>query len=364
MNERQIKKHYYSLSEPGSLSGKGNFLRALKSQNIQHNPKHVETWLQKEEPYSLHRPVRKKFLRNRVFVPAIDDTWQIDLVDMQKYSRVNKGFRYILTCIDVFSKYSWAVPVLKKTSTDVTLAFKKILDESGRCPKKMQFDEGKEFLNKEFKNLLKNNQIKFYHVSSVVKACVVERFNRTLKEKMWRYFTFTGKYVYIDVLQKLIKSYNSSYHRTIRMAPENVNKSIEKELWKRVYLYNDYYDNGAKLKFKLKVGDKVRISKHKKTFEKGYTPNWSQEVFIITERIPRNPPVYKIKDQLDETISGIFYEKELQKISNEEITYKIEKVLRSRTRNNKKEILVSWLGYPDKFNSWIDANTVVPTSEI
>ena len=364
MNDSQLKKHYYSLSEPGSLSGKGYFLKALKSQNIRHDPKYVDLWLQKEEPYTLHKPVRKKFSRNRVFVPGIDDTWQIDLVDMQKYSRLNKGFRYILTCIDVFSKYSWAIPVLKKTSAHVTEAFKKILIESGRCPKKLQFDEGKEFLNREFKNLLKHYDITFYHVSSVVKACVIERFSRTLKEKMWRYFTFTGKYVYIDVLQKLMESYNSSFHRTIKMAPENVNKSIEKQLWKRIYLYNDFYDNGSKIKFKLKVGDKVRISKHKKIFEKGYTPNWSQEVFIITERIPRNPPVYKIKDLLDEPISGIFYEKELQKISNDEIIYKIEKVLRSRTRNNKKEILVSWLGYPEKFNSWIDANTVVPVTNI
>jgi len=153
----ELKDYYYDISKPGAFSGQQQFLRSLKSQRIEHDSKQVTEWLKKQEPYSLHRPLKKIFKRNRVIVPGIDDTWQIDLVDMRKFAKLNRGNHYILTIIDVFSKFAWAVPVHRKTGNFTTKAFKQVLFNSKRCPKKIQFDKGNEFLNSSFKKLLTEN---------------------------------------------------------------------------------------------------------------------------------------------------------------------------------------------------------------
>jgi hypothetical protein len=278
-----------------------------------------------------------------VIVSGIDDTWQIDLVDMKKFGNINKGNHYILTVIDVFSKFAWAIPVHRKSGDFTTNAFKSILRKSKRKPKRIQFDKGTEFLNKSFKSFLEKQKIKYYCLeSSAVKACIVERFNRTLKDKMWRYFTYIGKYVYIDVLNKFLESYNSSYHRTIKCTPKDVHKDNEKAIWKQIYCYTDNgFNDGESIKFRFKEGDKVRINKTKTVFEKGYEPNWTQEVFVVGKKIARNTPIYKLKDLLDEPMTGIFYEEQMQLVKNKEIIYKIDAVLKRHTRNGVKESFVT-----------------------
>jgi hypothetical protein len=352
MNVEELERYYYDPSRPGSYGGSGNFLRALKRQSIEHDQNEVKEWMNNQETYTLHRPLRRKFKRNRVIVSGIDDTWQCDLVDMQKHAQYNKKYRYILTCIDVFSKFAWAIPVRTKSSKDVTFAFEEIL-KSNRRPKHLQADKGTEFTNKEFKKLLSQNNVNFYVVQSDLKACVIERFNRTIKEKMYRRFTSKNNYEYIDILPQLIDSYNKSYHRTIKMAPNDVTKEKEKKLWQQMYGYDENYLNSDSIKFRYKIDDTVRISKTKGVFEKGYTPNWTIEIFKITKQIPRVPPVYRIRDLLDDEIDGIFYEAELQKVYHNEVDFLVNKVLKTRKRNGIVEKFVSWLGYPDKFNSWV-----------
>jgi hypothetical protein len=254
----------------------------------------------------------------------------------------------------VFSKHAWVMPLKNKEGNSVLKAFKEILKE-GRVPQKIQTDEGKEFLNKTFKEFLSQRDISIYIVNSELKASVVERFNRTLKEKMWRYFTFKGKFVYHDVLDKIIHSYNNSYHRTIKMKPVEVRKSNEEEIYERVFTDKNQFIK----RFKYSLDDKVRISKYKTSFAKGYTPNWSEEIFIVSELVAREPNVYKIRDLKGERVEGIFYESELQKVVKEDDVFKVESILQTRTRNKQKEVLVKWLGYPDKFNSWEPATSVV-----
>ena len=307
-----------------------------------------------EPTYSLHKPTRRSYKRNKVLTLGIDYLWQIDLVDMKKYSRLNKGIKYLFTCIDVFSKYAWVVPMKSKDGKSCLLAFKKIL-ESGRKPEKIQSDAGKEFLNKSFKELLNKQDISLYTVASELKASVVERFNRTFKEKMWRNFTARGKYIYHDVIDKIVNVYNNSYHRTIKMRPVDVDEKNEPEIYERVFSNKDQHST----KFKFNINDKVRISKYKSIFSKGYTSNWSEEIFIIDDLVARNPNAYRIKDLNNEHIEGIFYETELQKILKEDDVYKIEKILKSRIRNRKKEVYVKWFGYSDNFNSWIPASDIV-----
>jgi len=190
-----------------------------------------------------------------------------------------------------------------------------------------------------------------YSTDSDLKACVVERFNRTLKEKMWRYFTFSKTKRWIDVLPQLIKSYNNSYHRSIKRKPNQVRKKDEDELFLTLYHYNKSDGNNSTIKLNFKVGDFVRLNKIKKTFEKGYTPNWTREIFKIDGIKATVPPSYKIKDLNNEEITGSFYEQELQKIENFNEIFEIDQIIKTKIVNKKKQYLVSWKGYPDSFNS-------------
>jgi hypothetical protein len=349
-----LKENYLDASLPGSLSGASNFSRALKERGIKVTQEKLKDYLSSEPTYTLHKPARRKYKRNKVTSLGIDYLWQLDLVDMLKFSKVNKGYKFLLTCIDVFSKYAWVKPLKSKEGEAILTAFKEILKE-GRVPEKIQTDAGKEFINKKFKKYLDEKNISMYVVNSELKASVIERFNRTFKEKMWRNFTLVGKYIYYDVIDSLINAYNNSYHRTIKMKPSSVTKDKEQEIYDLVFTNTK---TPAK-KFKLQINDKVRISKYKTVFNKGYTPNWSEEIFFISEQIPRSPPVYKIRDLTDEPVEGVFYETELQKIVKEDDVFKVEEILKRRIRNRKEEVLVKWLGYPEKFNSWEPASSII-----
>jgi hypothetical protein len=179
----------------------------------------------------------------------------------------------------VYSKYAWVVPIKQKTAHDVTDAMEKILKE-GRVPVKLQTDKGKEFLNSKFQKLLKENKIRFFTCNNPeIKCSIVERFNRTIKSRIWRYFTEKGTYKYLDTLPEVVEAYNNSYHRSIKMTPtqasrdENFNK-VNKNLYGHLKLRPS--------PAVFKIGDFVRLNKTKKFFEKGYLPNWTQEMFKIT----------------------------------------------------------------------------------
>ena len=224
-----------------------------------------------------------------MIVPGIDAQFQEDLVDVQNLSRFNKGYKYLLTCIDIFSKHAWVVPLKTKQGQELVKAFQTILS-SGRKPNKLQTDQGTEFLNHVFQKFLRENNIDFFTVNSLLKASVVERFNRTFKNKMYKYFTAKNTLTYIDVLPKLVKSYNNTYHRGIKMKPSQVTKSNEATVWDTLY----GNDVDKRMRYKFQVGNRVRISKVKRMFEKSYLPNFTEEMFTIYKRFVRQVPVYKL----------------------------------------------------------------------
>ena len=297
----------------------------------------------------LNKPIINKFERKKIIVNHIDEIHSCDLVDMIKYSKMNKGYKYIFTNIDIFSKYAWSFPIKSKTIKDIKPCFEKIFKE--RKPKYIWSDQESSFFSKEMLKFFEDNKVKIYHTYSNLKAVIIERFNRSLRELMMKSFVKNNNTVWYNILPELIKTYNNRYHHTIKMKPIDVNKSNEKHIKNTVYNYDI-----TNKKPKYKINDIVRISlKRRELFDKP-TGNikWSEELFKIYKINKSNVITYQIKDMNNEIIKGIFYERELQLTKNITGEYIIEKILKT----NKNKMYVKWRGYSNNFNSWIDKNTV------
>lgn len=341
---------YYDPSNPGSFSSIANLARAASVPYAK-----AKEWLLSQDAYTLHRAARKRFPRNKVYVDNLDELWQADLCDMRTLSPYNDGFNYILTCIDVLSKTAFVKPLKTKHNDNLIKAFESIFAGGRKCLN-LQTDKGTEFLGKKMLKFLKDNKINYFTTRNPdVKAAVIERFNRTLKNRMWRYLTYTNSYRYIDVLDDIVSAYNHSFHRCIKMRPVDVNETNILKVWQ-----NLYGKASLKIKPKLKKNTHVRISRKKSMFEKGYETNFTEEIFKITGIVKRSVPVYELSDLNGQKIDGLFYEYELQPVTVEkDKVYKIDKILERRTRNGSSEVLVAWKGYPKEFNSWISEKNLI-----
>lgn len=328
----KVYQKYTNPFLPGSFSGLSGYLRNNKKDKVD-----ILNELNKHETFTLHRPVKHNFPRNKTLVFGIDHCWQADLVDVHQIKYQNKHNNYILTCIDVFSKYAWAIPIKTKTAENTKIGFETILKE-GRIPKNIYIDGGNEFKG-VCKKYLENKGIKIYVTKSKHKASVVERFNRTLKEKMWRMFTKYKNKRYIEILPLLLTSYNNSYHRSIKTLPIKVNTNNQNRIFYNLYGFYKKDGDDNLIKFKFKIGDYVRISIDKNIFEKGYTPNWSKEIFIIDKIIPKQYPIYKINSLNGEELGLFYYDTELQKVNTQEFPYDTYEIL----KENQSKYLVKQL---------------------
>ena len=284
-------------------------------------------------------------------VSGIDKIWAADLADMRALSEENEGVNFLLLVIDTFSKYGWIVPLKNKQAQTIVKALNEIFKESGRRPGKLWTDKGREFFNENVRNL-----VYLYATENEEKSSIAERWIRTMKEKMFKYFTDNNTNKYIDVLPDLVEDYNNTVHSSTKFTPvEASKKENELKVWRN--LYPDRYKK-SRLNPKFSVGDKVRITKKKGVLEKGYTARWTEEIFTIKEIRKTNPITYIIEDLEGEKIEGTFYEPELQK--TEQQIYRIEKVIEEKNG----ESLVKWKGYPDKFNSWVNNKDLIDLSQL
>lgn len=297
--------------------------------------------------YTLHKPRRKRFPTLPVVVFARDEQWVADLVDVSTLKKWNKGFRFILTVVDVLSKYAWAVPLKNKTGQSVTEAFRRILKGSkGRQPTRLQTDLGKEFYNRPFQSFLKDKGIEHFSTHGDSKAAVVERWNRTLKERMYRMFTAMNTLSYVDRLPLLVRGYNATPHRSIGMAPFRVTRANERTVWDHLYARRLQQQKRPT----LKVGDRVRLNKKHRPFKKGYLPGWTEEVFFVRRAEAGSVPTYKLQEWDGTPLKGTFYQEDVQKVHVlDDALFRVEKVVRRRGPN----VLVRWKGWPDKYDSWI-----------
>ena len=212
------------------------------------------------------------------------------------------------------------------------------MDDSNRKPNKIWVNHGSEFYDNIFNSFLKKNDIEMYSTYNEGKSVVAERFTKTLKNKIYKHMTTIGKNVYFNVLDDIVDKYNNSFNSLTKMKPKDVTDDS----------FVEYSEETNKKSPKFKVGDHVRISKYKNIFAKGYTPNWSEEVFVVNEVQSTVPWTYLINDLNGEEITGSFYEKELQKTDQKE--FRIEKVIKKKADKS----YAKWKGYDNSFNTWID----------
>ena len=357
VTDGELKRRYCDPGQPGSLGGVARF---AKAQGI--TVQRAKRILAHELGYTLHKPTRRRFPTLRVLVFGPDEQWAADLIDVQKLKRDNKGTNYLLTVVDVFSKYAWVLPLKQKTGPRVAEVLATLFKTSKRTPQKLQTDDGKEFYNKHVTKVLKDHDVHHFSTSGDTKASVVERFNRTFKQRLYRYMTTYNTFKYLSSLPQLVRGYNASFHRSIGMAPRDVDQNNAEEVWDTLYPhYKKTKKKKKKKKSALKVGDRVRLNTKHRTFQKGYLPGWTEEVFLVTQtRLDGNVPTYRISEWDDTPIKGTFYAQDLQKVTvTDDDLFRIDSVVKRK----KDKVLVRWKGWPSKYDSWINKKDLIPFSK-
>ena len=255
-------------------------------------------------------PQITKFRRERIIPLYKDETWSADLIDKSSLSKSNNYYKFILTVIDILTKYARAIPLKNKSGLSITNSFKIVLSghpqggSESRKPEKLSVDRGSEFYNKKFKSLIKEYETKLYSTYSDSKAVFIERFNRTFLHIINKHMFINGDGNWVNILNDAVITYNNIAHSTINMTPVDASNNPDKVR---------YHIKSTKATPKFKVGDYVRNAGKRIIFSKGYTSNWNRELFKVNEVLNTQPPTYKIEDMNGEIIGGEYYEQELLK---------------------------------------------------
>lgn len=306
-----VEKTYLDPKNPGSFGGVERLYRQLKSKGF--TRKDVKDYLRGNETYTLHKDRRFRFRKNRVVAFSKDFQWMADLADMQKYSKQNHGYKYILVVIDVFTKYIWARALHSKQPRSVTQAFENIFDLDGRKPLRLQTDRGREFDSAYLREFYKKHKITYFTSwNKTFKCSVVERANRTIKSRMFRYFTANKTHKWVHNLQKIVDSYNNSHHRSIKMTPTEACEAPTQVVFNNLYGFS--FDKQPS-KSKLNVGDNVRVAYDRGVFDKSYEKTHTDETAQVVAIAQRPYPMYSLRDWSGEHVNRRFYHQELQLIS-------------------------------------------------
>lgn len=354
--DRYLDRTYYQPDKPGSFMGPDKFMRTVREEGkFDIGMARLKKYMRRQDPYSLNKRVKRKFIRPVVFVKGLDQQWDADLLTLSQLSEYNDGVRYVLIAVDVLSRHVWTEGLPDKSGDEVVKGFRSIFAK-GRKPRAVRTDGGRDFNNKKVKSYLEGEGVYHFSTHNETQANYAEAAVRQIKARIWRYLGKSEGGRYIDVLQKLTNSYNSTHHDGIGMKPKEVDEGNERQVWWRMYAAMKY----KKRPYKFKVGQHVRISHKRYAFARYYGQTWSSEVYKIKRRRRiQGIPVYYLVDLLDEELLGSFAEPELQGVDLKgDEFWKIDEVLKERGKGKDKELYVSFLGFPSKFNQWISESWV------
>lgn len=355
-----IKWAFINPDSPACFTSASAVRKFVKKKYPETSLAEVEDVLQREPAYTLHKARRIHYRRLKTRASGFMSDVQVDLADTQKIATENHGYRYILVGVDVLSRRLFAAPVKSKESKDMIQAFQELFKQMPSLPQRIFSDKGVEFQAKEMKKFFKENHIeKIIGNDPDVKASVAERFIRTLKGRLNKRFSSEENSTWVDVLPKVVKAINNSENSATGIRPVDVNFKNAEHLCKQLYGEpGDFYKQDTK----YEKGDKVRIAKWKKTFEKSYLPNYTTEVFEVAKATSsqKRPDHYEIKDLKGEKILGKYYNEELSKTKYQgERRLIIEKVLKQRWVKGVHQIFCKWQGQPLSSATWVNSSDVL-----
>lgn len=348
-----LRKIYYDPKNAGSFGGVQRlYQEAAKNHNV--TEEEVRDFLVRQNTYTLHKDRRLRFHRNKIVVLYPDFQWEADLIDVIAYARENSGYKHLLVVIDSFTKFAWLRPLKDKTPKSVETAFEDIFAVDGRKPHRLRTDRGTEFQNRVMNRFYKKHDILFFTTTnSTIKCAMVERLNRTLKARFFRFFTSKGNHRYIDHLQQFVDSYNNSPHRSIKMTPKQACVADASLVFQNLYdgktLKELLTDKDEKTK--VNKGDTVRIAYDRSSFDKSYFSTFTDETAKVDRVIPKPRPMYSLVDYKNRKIPRNFYKEEIQAIP--EPSYRIERILRRRQRNGRWQYFVKFLNHSSEENQWV-----------
>lgn len=358
--EKYLRSLYFDTKKASAFTGINKLSQQIKKENKYKITKdEIKKWLQGQEIHTTNRLPNRKIKRKQVIAPYLNYQFDIDTASFRDYADKNDKYGYFILAIDIMSRYIWTRAIKTPSANEVESALESIFEE-GRLPERVRTDHGTEFLNQTVKKLFKKYNIKHFVSQNSLKANYAERGIQTIKGKLMRYMRSKQTHKWVDQLENITNGYNNTIHRSIKQTPASVTTKDEVKLWKILYSSSKQIKN-LPVSFKFKIGDIVRISRIRKPFQRYYSEHWTNELFLIKKRqMKQNVPSYKLTDYSGEEILGSFYEKELQKVLvDENTTYNIEEVKKTRTKNGRRESLIKWMGWPEKYNSWIPSKDII-----
>ena len=363
--EEFLKGIYFDPKEPTSFGGVDKLYKFVQSKRNDISRNDIKTWLSKQGTYSLYRQAIRSFQRPKVIVPTKDYMFDSDTANYSAYEAENDGYKYITVFIDVLSHYLYTEPLKTLRSAEMVTVLKKLFEQAK--PTFIRTDRGSEYSGLADK-YMKRRDVKHITTSEHSKANYAERVIRTIKSKLNRFMVYNKTRRWVDALADITDSYNNTFHGTIKMTPKEALSTEDPVLWNRQYARVSPAKTRRKVDglppkklrgrplYNFKVGDVVRLSKIPGTYDKETDKKWTDELFTVTTRsLNQGIPKYEVKDFANEPIIDKFSSKELQKvIVDGDTQYDIEKIIRKRKRRGKSQVLVHWVGWPSKFDSWID----------
>lgn len=355
-----LHKYYFDLSFPGAYKGKAGFKKALLQKGVKVNNKEVNDFLAKTSSYTKFKHLLRKFPKRKILTFFPGHMVEADLMTIgKKMLPHNKPVKFILIIIDSFTRFLWAYPLPNKQAETVMVAFNKFLNEE-IIPNIIYLDKGNEW--GKLKSLAKAYSFQIWSANSDDKAAISERAIQSLRRVISRFLDHQNTFHFVSILPEIVKAYNSSYHRAIKTSPIEAQTAQNRLIFKNIYGRKTFRNIVVKKKkTDFHENDLVRISRLRPVFEKKtMSQTATGEIFRIAKVLFRGGfRIYKVADLNGEVLPGTFYEQQLVRVlrdANE--PYIIEKILRRRVRNGKRELFVKWKDFPRQFNSWIDASEV------
>ena len=358
MNVQLINEAYFD-DNPFSFGGKYKLVKQYGSKNEEI----IDDALEQNDIYSRFKEYKRARKFSPIYIYAKRELFQADVGFIDKeYAEASGGYKYIFAVIDCFTKYSWVYPLKANTANSAIECFKDVLSRCGQKPEMLNTDRGSEFKNKAFAKYMKDEKIHHYFSYSDRKCPIVERFMKTIQQKIYKICAQKRTLNWITALDQALKIYLTGYHSTIKMSPREAEKEERQTELVETYAKTYAKADEKPQKAKFKVGDTVRIYYKRHAFHRAYDENFTREYFTITEVLDNLPVIrYKLKDYSGEPIVGSFFQNELvpykHSLDGADDIWEANPIAeRINRRTKKKQYKMNWVGWPSKYDEWVDSD--------